>query len=277
MLEHGTTTFECKSGYGLSVDGELRALRLASALDVPQTTTVTALLAHAVPDGYERSTWMEQVAAMMPSVEASALDIYVESIAFSNDDLRVMGTLAAEHGLALRAHVEQFNSNRSVPVAVELGARSVDHVVCIDPADMAGLASAETAAVLLPGAEHLGAERVAPARELADLGTICALGTDLNPGTSPIASMPVVIGLAVRRYGWATLEALLSCTLNAAWVLRLSHVLGSLEPGKRADVLVLDGPVERIPYRFGHNPVAFVILGGELVHVRPDCAWRLSR
>jgi imidazolonepropionase len=277
MLEHGTTAFECKSGYGLSVEGELRALRLAAELGVPQTTTVTALLAHAVPDGHDRTTWMEQVAAMMPSVDASALDIYVESIAFSNDDLRTMGTLAVEYGRDLRAHVEQWSSNRSVPVAVELGARSVDHLACIDPADMAGLARSETAAVLLPGAEHLGAERVAPARELADLGTICVLGTDLNPGTSPIASMPMVIGLAVRRYGWATLEALLACTLNAAWVLRLSHLLGSLEGGKRADVVVLDGPVERIPYRFGHNPVALVILGGELTHVRPDCAWRVNR
>jgi imidazolonepropionase len=220
---------------------------------------------------------MEQVAAMMPSVEASALDIYVESIAFSNDDLRTMGALAAENGLDLRAHVEQFNANRSVPVAVEVGARSVDHLACIDPADIPLLASSETAAVLMPGAEFLGAERMAPGRRLVELGAICALGTDLNPGTSPIASLPLVIGLAVRRYGFSTLEALLACTLNAAWVLRLSHVLGSLETGKRADVLVLDGPVERVPYRLGHNPVAFVIVGGELVHVRPDCAWRLKR
>jgi imidazolonepropionase len=276
MLEHGTTAFECKSGYGLSVDGELRALRLAAELDVAQTTTITALLAHAVPDNSDRHTWMEQVATMMPSVKASALDIYVESIAFSNDDLRTMGALAAKYGLDLRAHVEQWGTNHSVPVAVAAGARSVDHLACIDPADIPALAQSETAAVLLPGAELLGAERLAPGRRLADLGAICALGTDLNPGTSPIASMPLVIGLAVRRYGWSALEALLACTLNASWVLRRSHVLGSLEVGKRADVVVLDGPVERVPYRFGHNPVAFVIAGGEVAHVRPDCAWRLG-
>ncbi len=103
------------------------------------------------------------------------------------------------------------------------------------------------------------------------------LGTDLNPGTSPVYSMPLIIGLAVRRYRWSAVEALLACTLNAAWVLRRSDRLGSLEVGKRADVLVLDGPLERIPYRFGHNPVAAVILGGRLVRLREDFDQRVSR
>jgi imidazolonepropionase len=279
MLAHGTTTFECKSGYGLSAEAELRALRLASELAgaVTQTTRSTALLAHAVPDGYDRAGWMEQVRAMLPAVTASALDIYVESIAFSNDDLRVMGELAAEHRLDLRAHVEQFNENGSVPVAIDAGARSVDHLACVDPASVKQLARSETAAVLLPGAEFMGDERVAPGRALADAGAICVLGSDLNPGTSPVCSLPLIIGLAVRRYRWSAAEALLACTLNAAWVLRLSDELGSLEVGKRADIVILDGPIEQIAYRFGHNPVAAVISGGELVHVRPDQRWRVSR
>jgi imidazolonepropionase len=130
--------------------------------------------------------------------------------------------------------------------------------------------------VLLPGAEMLGDERLAPGRALADAGAICVLGTDLNPGTSPIASLPLVIGLAVRRYRWSSLEALLACTLNAAWVLRMSDTAGSLETGKRADVLVLDGPLERIAYRFGHNPVAVAIVGGSLAYVRDDFAGRIS-
>ena len=108
-------------------------------------------------------------------------------------------------------------------------------------------------------------------------GAICVLATDLNPGTSLGVSLPLVIGLAVRRYRWSVREALLACTLNAAWVLRLSEQTGSLEAGKRGDVLVLDGPIERIPYRFGHNPVALVFAGGELVHVRPDCEWKVGR
>ena len=283
MLAHGTTAFECKSGYGLSPEGEVRSVALAAALAgrVPQPTRSTGLLAHAVPEGYDRSSWMDEVQRMLPDVLAagkvSALDIYVESVAFSNDDLRRMGGLASDNSLDLRAHVEQFSANHSVPVAVELGARSVDHLSCLPADEVPGLAESETAAVLLPGAEFLGREQIPPARELADAGAICVLATDLNPGTSPVLSIPVVIGLAVRHYRWSALEAVLASTLNAAWVLRMSDHTGSLEPGKRADVLVLDGPIERIAYRFGRNPVAAAIVGGSLAYVRADFIGRVSR
>jgi imidazolonepropionase len=282
MLAHGTTALETKSGYGLSKEGERRSIGLAAALAhrVTQTITSTALLAHAVPDGYDADGWMDAVESMLPDVLAAgpvaALDIYVESVAFENRHLPRMGELAARHSLDLRAHVEQFNDNHSVPVALTAGARSVDHLACLADDEVGLLAGAETAAVLLPGAEFLGAERVAPARALADAGAICALGSDLNPGTSPIVSLPLIIGLAVRRYGWTVLEALLACTLNPAWVLRRSQSIGSLEVGKQADLLLLDGSVEAIPYRFGHNPVAVVIVGGEVTAVRPDQAWRIA-
>jgi imidazolonepropionase len=282
MLGHGTTAFEAKCGYGLAVDAELRALRLADRLgtQVAQQTTSTALLAHSVPPGFDADAWMDQVEAMLPRVVAetgaSALDIFVESVAFSNDHLARMGRLASTHGLALRCHVEQFATHRSVAVALEHGARSVDHLACLHPDDVGPLADAECAAVLLPGAEFLGAEELAPARDLADAGAICVLASDLNPGTSPVASLPVIVGLAVRRYGWSVREALLAVTLNAAWVIGRSDVLGSLEPGKRADFLLLDGLVEHVPYRFGHNPVAACFVDGLPVVVRPDAAWRLS-
>jgi imidazolonepropionase len=280
MLLHGTTTLETKSGYGLSAQAELRALRLAARLDLVQHTVMTALLAHAVPDGYDADGWMDEVERMLPGVvretPVRALDIYVESIAFTNDHLVRMGELARTHGLGLRAHVEQFSRNGSVPVAIAAGARSVDHLAeCIDE-DVAALAGADCAGVLLPTAELLGNERTAPGRDLADAGAICVLGTDCNPGTSPVSSLPLVIGLAVRRYGWSPREALAAVTLNAAWVLGEHRDRGSLEVGKRADVLVLDGPVEHVAYRLGHNPVAAVIVGGEVVHVRPDQAWRLT-
>jgi imidazolonepropionase len=282
MLAHGTTAFECKSGYGLSVAAERRALALAAALDerAIQPTTSTALLAHAVPDGYDADGWMEEVAALVPelaaSTRASALDLYVESIGFTNEHLRRMGALAAGHGLDLRAHVEQFHANRSVPVALQAGARSVDHLSCLHRDDLGPLAAAQCAAVLLPGAEVMGDEHVAPGRALADAGAICVLATDANPGTSPIVSMPLIIGLAVRRYGWTAREALLASTLNAAWVLRMSEATGSLEVGKRADVLLLDGPLEHVPYRLGHNPVAVALVAGRLAWVRPDHAWRVA-
>lgn len=280
MLAHGTTAFEGKSGYGLSEDAELRALGLAPALGerVAQTTRSTALLAHAAPAGVETAAWMERVAALVPRVpeSATALDIYVESMAFGLEDLARMGALAAAHGRDLRAHVEQFSTMRSVPVALAAGARSVDHLACLHSDDVDVLARAECAAVLLPGAEVLGDERVAPGRALADAGAIGVLATDLNPGTSPVASLPLIVGLAVRRYGWTAREALAAITLNAAWVLRLDGELGSLEVGKRADVVVLDAPIEHMPYRLGHNPVALVIAAGEIVHIREDQKWRLA-
>lgn len=281
MLRAGTTAFECKSGYGLSREGELRALRLAARLDdeVPQTTTRTALLAHAIPPGYTAESWMDVVAEMLPEAlpYVTAVDIFVESIAFGVDDLQRLGRLAAQAGVALRAHVEQFTTMRSVPVALAHGARSLDHLSVIAEADIEPLGRSECAAVLLPGAEFMGAEARAPARSLIEAGAIVALATDANPGTSPIFSLPVIIGLAVRRYGLSTLEALLAVTLNAAYVLGLSDRLGSIEVGKQADLVLLDGPAEHVAYRFGRDPVAAVFIGGEPVWVRPESQWRISR
>jgi imidazolonepropionase len=254
MLASGTTTVETKTGYGLSYDAELRLVRLARQIG----DRVTGLFAHAIPPGYDAAGWMDEVDRLAAAAEVDALDIYVESVAFGNEDLERLGEIAHREGVPLRAHVEQFNANRSVPVAVAAGARSVDHLACLHPDDLAPLAAAECAAVLLPGAEFLGAEELAPGRALADAGAICVLATDCNPGTSPVTSLPVVIGLAVRRYGWTVREALAACTLNAAWVLGL-HDRGTIEVGKRADLVVLDGPVEHIAYRFGHNPVAEVV------------------
>jgi imidazolonepropionase len=282
MLSSGTTTFECKSGYGLSREGELRALALARSLGerVPQTTTSTALVAHSVPPLFSADEWMDEVEAMLPEVvrpgSVSALDIFVESIAFSNEHLTRMGALAADYGLALRAHVEQLGGLRSVPVALAARARSVDHLSTLHDEDIEPLAASECAAVLLPAAEFLGAEHRAPGRRLLDAGAIVVLATDGNPGTAPVFSLAVVIGLAVRLYGFGAREALAAATLNAAWTLGLAGDRGSIEVGKRADLLLLDGPVEQIAYRFGHNPVLAAFIAGEPVYVRDDARGRLS-
>jgi imidazolonepropionase len=279
MLQHGTTAFEGKTGYGLSSEAEARSARLGRALAerVAQPMAMTGLFAHAVPPGWAADAWMDEAERLAHECDVDALDIFVESVAFGNEHLERMGQIAQATGRPLRAHVEQLATHRSVPVALAQGARSVDHLSCLHPDDVAPLAAAECAAVLLPGAELLDDEHTPPARELADAGAICVLATDLNPGTCPIASMPLIIGLAARRYGWSVREALLAATLNPAWVLGRSGELGSLESGKRADLLLLDGPAEHIPYRFGHNPVAAVLLEGELAWVRPDQAWRVTR
>src|ERR1700744_1221470 len=278
MLAAGTTTFECKSGYGLSREGEMRALVLARELEVvvPPTTTSTALLAHAVPEGYTADEWMRVVEEMMPEVVAAgsvtALDIFVESIAFGLSHLELMGELASASGLALRTHVEQLSCMRSVPVALRAGARSGDHLSMIAPEDIGPLAEAACAAVLLPGAEFLGAEPRAPGRAIIDAGAIFVLATDANPGTSPVFSMPVVIGLGSRLYGLGVREALGAATLNAAWSLGLHRARGSIEVGKRGALVVRDGRGESIASRFGHNPVAVVVCGGEVAYVRDDAA-----
>jgi imidazolonepropionase len=281
MLTWGTTTFEGKSGYGLSRDAELRALRLAGELRerVVQTTVATALLAHAVPPGFTADTWMSEVESLVGTVSsdtvAESLDIFVESFAFSNAHLARMGELARAHGLALRAHVEQLATHRSVPVALEAGARSVDHLSRMHPDDVAPLAASECAAVLLPSAELLNAEPAAPGRALADAGAICVLATDANPGTSPVVALPIVMALGVRAYGWSAREALNAVTLNAAHVLGRSGTLGSIEAGKRADLVILEAGIEDVPYRLGHNPVLAVVVGGELAWVREDARERV--
>jgi imidazolonepropionase len=274
MLQCGTTAFEGKSGYGLAIEQERRQLVLGAALAArtPQPMRMTGLLAHAVPEGSSREEWLDEVEEALPALLASAplqaLDAFVEEIAFTTDDLRRVAGWAREHGLALRAHVEQLTTMRSVPVAVEEGARSVDHLSRLHPDDVGLLARSECAAVLLPGAEFMNAEHAAPGRALADAGAIAVLATDLNPGTSPILSLPVIAGLGVRRYGWSALEAALAMTLNAAWVLDLHRELGSVEVGKRADLVLLDGPLTHLAYRFGRNPVVAVVIAGEVAWMR---------
>ena len=271
MLRHGTTTIECKSGYGLSVDGELRALRLADQLgaQIEQTSTVTALLAHAVPDGFTASTWMDVIEgrarAASGDTSATALDIFVESIAFSNDDLLRMGRLAKQYGLFLRAHVEQLSSGTTARCrsrsrrerALWTISRACPSRTC--PRSQRRIAAAAAAA----GRGAAGGREQLPARSrLADAGAVVRAGDRPQPG-----DLPDRVAAADRRPGRAPLqlvdqEALLALTLNAAWVLDAQRRSAHSRPARRADVLLLDAPVKPHPYRLGHNPVAAAIVGG---------------
>ena len=277
LLRHGTTAFEGKTGYGFSRAGEARAVRLGPELAarVVQPMTRTGLFAHAVPPGHTADTWMDEAEALARESDVEALDIFVESVAFGVGHLARMGALARELGLPLRAHVEQLSTMRSVPVALEWGARSVDHLSVIHPDDVAPLAASETAAVLLPGAELMNAEATAPGprarRRRRDLRARHRLQPrHVADRLAPGDRRPRRAALRLERARGAARR-------DPERRLRPRPVreLGSLEPGKRADAIVLDGPAEHVPYRFGHNPVAAVVAGGELAWVRPDHAWRV--
>jgi imidazolonepropionase len=271
MAAHGTTALELKSGYGLSVEGELRQLRLARRLAeaVPQRCAVTLLACHAIPDGWARQDWVATVCdRLIPAAEAEgladAVDMYVEDIAFSLDDLERVGAAASAAGLPLRVHADQLGPSGAAEAAAALGARSADHLNHVGPEGVAALGEGRTAAVLLPTSTFTLRAPPAPVVALRDAGAALAIATDLNPGTSPVCSMPETVAMACSLYGMTPLAALTAATANPAWVLGLDDRVGTLEPGKRADLLLLDAPsFAHVPYRPGHNPVVTTVIGGE--------------
>ncbi len=274
MLAAGTTALELKTGYGLSVDAELRLARLARTLagEVPQTCTVTLLACHALPVGMQRSDWVriaceELIPAAAAQGLVDAVDVYVEDIAFSVEDLERVAAAADTAGVPIRCHADQLGHSTAAEVAVRLGARSADHLNHTGPGGVAALATAEaTVATLLPASTFTLRAQPAPARELIEAGAAVAIATDFNPGTSPVLSMPEVIAMGCTLYGLTTMEAFTAATVNPAWVLGLHDRLGTLEPGKRADFVVLDSAdLATVPYRPGHNPVLQTWIGGRLV------------
>jgi imidazolonepropionase len=270
MLRHGTTALELKTGYGLSVEGEIRHARLARRLseEIPQTCTVTLLACHAVPADTSREEWVDAVCAeLIPRAVAEglvdAVDVYVEDIAFTTSDLERVATAAGEAGLPLRVHADQLGSTGAAEAAARLGARSADHLNHTDAAGIRALGTATTAAVLLPASTLLLGADPAPAKELRMAGAAVALATDFNPGTSAVLSVPEAMALGCALYRLTPLEALVGATVNGAWALGLHDRLGSLVPGKRADLAILDGEdVRMVPYRPGHNPVIRTLIEG---------------
>lgn len=286
MLRAGTTTFEAKSGYGLSVGAELRQLRLGRRVGelVPQTVVTTCLAAHAVPPGKSPGEWVGEAATdLLPAVAEEGLarfcDVYVESIAFALEHAARLSESATSLGLGMRMHADQLEDGQSGSFAARWGFASADHLNHTSLDAVADLAEGDTAAVLLPGATFtLRQARKPPARSLIEAGAIVALGTDLNPGTSPIHSIPFVMVLACRLYGLRPMEALAAGTVNAAFTLGLDNEVGRLVPGHRADIVVLETPsIETLPYRPDHNPVAAVICNGTIAHVTPDFERRITR
>jgi imidazolonepropionase len=253
MRAQGTTTVEVKSGYGLTVADEVRALRLAAAV-TPETTYLGA---HVVPPDADRDAYValaagEMLAACAP--HARWVDVFCEPgspHAFDADESRTVLAAGRAAGLGLRVHGNQLVPGPGVALAVELGAASVDHCTHLSDADVDALAGSPTVATLLPGVEFSTRSPYPDARRLLDAGATVALATDCNPGTCASSSMPLMIALAVREMAMTPAEALWSATAGGAAALRRGDI-GRIAPGARADLTVLDAPSHlHLAYRPG--------------------------
>jgi imidazolonepropionase len=276
MLQHGTTTVEIKSGYGLERGAEIKQLRAIRRLqdDSRMTIVSTFLGAHAIPAEYEGrgDEYVDVVVDdMLPTVAKEGLarfcDVFCEDGAFSLEQSRRVLQAAREQGLDLKIHADEFKPLGGTRLAVEMGATSADHLVRTPPEQIEMLAHSDTVAVALPGTPFgLGHQEYTPARALIDAGGAVALATDCNPGTCWCENMQLMIALACRYMSMTPAEAIVAATVNAAHALSLGDEVGSLEPGKRADLIVLDVPsYQHVSYRFGTNLVQRVVLGGKLL------------
>ena len=269
MLRAGTTTFEGKSGYGLDRDSELASLRaVAAAGGVP-----TWLGAHSVPPEFaDADAYLEfALGEVLPEAArlAEAADVFLERGAFDAAQARRYLEACAAAGLALRLHGDQFTEQGAVDLAVELRARSVDHLEATGPRGVARLAASDVTAVLLPASALFLGRPMPPARALVDAGAAVALATDFNPGSAFCESLPLVCALAATQLRLSPAEALTACTVNAAHVLGRADRIGRIAPGYAADLVLLDAPDWRyLAYHLGGRVVAGVVLAGEPVELR---------
>jgi imidazolonepropionase len=276
FLESGTTTVEAKSGYGLTVEDELKILRVIR--HVGQTTALrtvpTFLGAHEIPSEYtgRGDDYVGLVVGeMLPLVAREKLaefcDIFCEAKVFNLDQARRVFTAAKQHGLGLRMHADQFTAFGASDLAAEMGAKTCDHLEQTGAASMEKLMQAGVQAVLLPGSVYaIGSQKYPAARAMIDAGLAVVLATDFNPGSSPVSSMRMVMSLACTQMKMTPAETLVAATVNAAYSLNRGHEIGSLEAGKVADFVVHDAEDYReLPYFFGDSRAKMVFTNGVLI------------
>ena len=265
MLRAGTTTFEAKSGYGLDRETELASLRaIAAEGGIP-----TWLGAHAVPPEFDDAdAYLDfALAEVLPEAAkiAEAADVFLERGAFTAEQARRYLVACQDAGLALRLHGDQFTEQGAIPLAVELGARSVDHLEATGAEGVRTLAASEVVGVLLPASALFLGRPMPPGRALVDAGAAVALATDFNPGSAFCESLPLVCSLACTQLGLSPAEALGACTVNAAHVLRRADRIGRLAPGYTADAILLDAPDWRyLAYHVGGQVVKSVLRAGRV-------------
>jgi imidazolonepropionase len=269
MMRAGATTIEIKSGYGFSWPNERRMLDTVRALSahVPAQLVATMLFHLPPSDGGARAEYVQQavrewIPALAEEGLASAVDVFIERDAFTIDEADVLLRAARHAGLGCKAHADQFNAMGGTELAIRHGALSVDHLEVSGPREISALASSQTVAVVLPGVTlHLGLP-AAPARALIDAGAVVAVGTDCNPGSSPLFSMSLAMALAVRLNGMTPAEALTATTANAAAALGLARA-GRIAQDMCADFLILRSADWRdLPYTLGDDAVARVFIAG---------------
>jgi imidazolonepropionase len=265
MASYGTTTVEVKSGYGLTVDDELKMLRVIRRLrsELPLRLMPTWLGAHEVPRecagsaasraGYIRLLTHEMLHQVTSEGLAVFADVFCEPGVFTVDESRVILDAARRAGLALKLHADELEPAGGAELAVEVGAVSADHLAAISATGIQALARAETVATLLPGTMlFLGARAQAPARSLIDAGAAVALATDFNPGTSPTVNLPLILTLGVSQLHLSVAEALVAATVNGAAALHLAERVGQLAPGFSADLALFEvDDVRELPYWYG--------------------------
>ncbi len=285
MFAHGTTTVEAKTGYGLQTATELRLLKALIALEdeSPLDLAITFLGAHAIAPEYKDDPqgYTDLVCdTMLPTVQQwwqthapnhplPFVDVFCEDRAFNLDQSRQILTKARELGFPLKIHADEFDNLGGASLAVELGAMSADHLVKTSDVDIKALGQSDTVAVALPCTPFgLAEKNYTPARKLIEANAILALATDCNPGTAWNESMQFVIALACRTMGLTPAQAIAASTINSAHAIRRADIIGSIEEGKQADLLILNVPDYRhLGYRFGTNLVRQVVKRGRVYSV----------
>lgn len=267
LASFGTTTIEVKSGYGLTVDDELKTLRVIQRLarEVPMRLIPTFLGAHEIPLEHRGSPAARQayvdllIHQMIPAVASQKLarfaDVFCETGVFTVDESRAILTAARNSGLLLKLHADELTSSGGAELAASLGATSADHLAAVSDDGIAALAAGSTVATLLPGTMlFLGKTRNAPARRLIDAGVPVALATDFNPGTSPTPNLPLVLTLGVSQLRLSVAEVVVAATVNGASALSVADHVGQLAPGFAADLALFDiRDVRELPYWYGDN------------------------
>jgi imidazolonepropionase len=280
LASFGTTTIELKSGYGLTLDDELKTLRVIARLarELPLRIIPTFLGAHEIPLEHRGSEASREqyvsllINEMIPVVADQGLarfaDVFCEAGVYTVDESRRILSAARDAGLLLKLHADELTSFGGAELAASIGATSADHLAAISDAGIAALAGASTVATLLPGTMlFLGKTKQAPARRLIDAGVPVALATDFNPGTSPTPNLPLVLTLGVSQLRLSVAEAVVAATVNGASALSVADHVGQIAPGFSADLALFDiGDVRELPYWYGDNRCVATYVRGKPCH-----------